>query len=130
MTTGSGGWPQVQTPQAPPGARAPPVRRTPSDPALCPPLPSPTPPPAAAPARSNSSGTWDGLGDWDVTKLLPADKRESLHAAAAAFRAGLPGGGNPSALLGTALLGTTDGALRGFAGLMGGARRPPTRRST
>jgi hypothetical protein len=106
------------------------LSRRPSDPALAASASSsssstssaPLPPPApsqAAPAAPRGAG-WDGLGDWDVTKLLPADKRESLHAAAAAFRAGLPGGGNPSALLGTALLGTTDGALRGFAGLMGG----------
>jgi hypothetical protein len=106
------------------------LSRRPSDPALSAPATAPLlPPPAPAPPAARSSAAWDGLGDWDVTKLLPADKRESLHAAAAAFRAGLPGGGNPSALLGTALLGTTDGALRGFAGLMGSggsARRSPS----
>jgi hypothetical protein len=83
---------------------------------------SPLPPPPPLPPPSQAA---DGAWDWDVTRLLPPDKRESLHAAAASFRAGLPGGGrNPSALLGTALLGTTDGALRGFAGLLStGGRR-------
>ena len=87
------------------------------------------PPGPATPPNDESAGWSGGLAGWDPTQLLPAEQREELAAAAASLRAGLPGGGNPAALLGTALLGTTDRSLRGFAGLMNNGRGGNTERS-
>ena len=87
-----------------------------------PPAAEAAPPGPATPPNEESAPWSSGLGAWDPTQLLPAEQREELAAAAASLRAGLPGGGNPAALLGTALLGTTDRSLRGFAGLMNNGR--------
>ena len=88
-----------------------------------PPAADAAPPGPATPPNEESAPSWSGgLGGWDPTQLLPAEPREELAAAAASLRAGLPGGGNPAALLGTALLGTTDRSLRGFAGMMNNGR--------
>ena len=87
-----------------------------------PPAADAAPPGPATPPTEESAGWSGGLGGWDPTQLLPAEQRDELAAAAASLRAGLPGGGNPAALLGTALLGTTDRSLRGFAGLMNNGR--------
>jgi hypothetical protein len=78
------------------------------------------PPGPSTPPNEEEAAAWSS--GWDPTQLLSAAQREELAAAAASLRAGLPGGGNPAALVGTALLGTTDGALRGFAGLMNNGR--------
>ena len=129
--------------KAPAGDDAPLLLSEPPEPELLPP-PAPEVAPQAAPAERESqpacgvaaappgpstppneeeAAAWSsGLTGWDPTQLLPAAQREELAAAAASLRAGLPGGGNPASLVGTALLGTTDGALRGFAGLMNNGR--------